>query len=144
VGNPDGVKKRRIEIMTPKKPRSEWLRIGPPYGNKNALKHGLFAHHYTKIEAKAIARSREDMMDEIGLLRVFLDRIATILDTASEYSLKEIALLKTLESITVTIGTHLRTGHWLEKSKPSELDLAMEEALDFMDAYDSDPKNLPE
>ena len=60
--------------MTPNRKR------GAPLGNKNALKHALYARHYS-AETKGVLRNWDvkDYISEIHLLRVGLDKLTEIL-----------------------------------------------------------------
>lgn len=60
-------------------------RRGAQPGNRNALRHGLYARHLTEVQAVELAGARElspkDLTEEIALLRV---RLAGLLD-AEDY-----------------------------------------------------------
>lgn len=48
-----------------------------PKGNRNALKHGLYARHYPdEVKKKLLHWEVDDFIAEIQLLRVSMDRIA--------------------------------------------------------------------
>jgi hypothetical protein len=45
-------------------------------GNRNALKHGFYAQRFTDAESRNLDEARQDLLDEIAMLRIFADRIA--------------------------------------------------------------------
>ena len=55
-----------------------------PKGNRNALKHGLYARHYPDDIKKNLLRwEPDDFSAEIQLLRVSMDRIAERLNSST-------------------------------------------------------------
>jgi hypothetical protein len=87
-------------------------KCGAPLGNRNALKHALYARHYTP-EAKDYLRKWDpkDYLAEAHLLRIGLDKIAGIL-LSKEVSVMETAamvnaLTRASQTYTTVVSRHL-------------------------------------
>jgi hypothetical protein len=99
-------------------------------GNKNALKHGFYAHWFTEDETKNLEHGREDARDEIANLRRFAGRITQrLLKIEPEvYSEADMKCFDTLVNINIAIGTLLRTNA-LMTGKHSNVEKSIEDAI---------------
>lgn len=99
-------------------------------GNKNALKHGFYAHWFTEDEKKNLIHGREDALDEIDNLRRFAGRITKRLAKIEPeaYSEADMKCLDTLVNINIAIGTLLRTNA-LITGKDSNVEKTIEDAI---------------
>ena len=53
--------------------------MGAPRGNRNALKHGLYARHYTAEELERLRKMRPDNYEpELGMIRTVVDNVFEI------------------------------------------------------------------
>lgn len=102
----------------------------PRKGNKNALKHGFYAQRYTLEETTGLDKTRQDLLDEISVLRVFARRVTDRLSdkSAGEYSEDDIRCLNTLVNITTSIGTLMRSQA-LVSGKSSSIEKSIEDAV---------------
>lgn len=103
---------------------------GAQPGNKNALKHGFYSRKFSRDESERLdSQEATDVIAEINLLRVYVDRIAehiTIKDKPTEDDLKT---LNTLALMTQAISTLTRT-HYLVRGKESTVHDAILAALE--------------
>jgi hypothetical protein len=54
-------------------------------GNKNALKHGLYAKHYTEQQKKDLQNTPPlEAFDEINMLRATIDRLLKLIDQCDD------------------------------------------------------------
>jgi hypothetical protein len=113
---------------------------GAQPGNKNALKHGFYAHGFTADQSERLADSdRFSLEAEIDLLRVCMDRLAAELSFAAiEHHDQQgnstrdnhyLAQLNTLSIMTQSISTMIRT-HYLTRGKGGALEQGIMEALE--------------
>jgi len=85
---------------------------GAPPGNKNALKHALYARHYSE-EIKGSLRiwDVKDYIGEVHLLRVGIDKIAGILLSEDVPVMETVAMLNALahasRTVTALVSRHL-------------------------------------
>ena len=97
-------------------------------GNKNAFKHGFYSRHYSADEKKRLPKTRQDLLDEIAHLRIWLDRLSSSLDGKQEFSEREITMLKILISISVSIATLMRSQSFLT-GKPDDVERDLQDAI---------------
>ena len=99
-------------------------------GNRNALKHGFYAQRFTDAESRNLDQARQDLLDEIAMLRIFADRIAGRLSEKepANYSEDDLKCLNTLVNITTSIGTLMRSQA-LMTGKHSTVEKAIEDAV---------------
>jgi hypothetical protein len=58
---------------------------GAPKGNKNHLKHGLYARHYTEAERTELEKAPAlEALDEITMLRSSLDHILALIEDCDD------------------------------------------------------------
>ena len=56
-----------------------------PKGNKNALRHGLYARHYTEQQKKDLQNTPPlEAFDEINMLRATIDRLLKLIDQCDD------------------------------------------------------------
>jgi hypothetical protein len=116
---------RKPDASSPPKPGP-----GAPHGNKNALKHGLYAKHY-------IPQNRNDLegmpplesLPEIYMLRAQLDDILTLI-TKCEDEDRRIKLYNALFTGAHRLTTAMRT-HTLLAGKDQEMLNTFWEAVDL-------------
>lgn len=118
---------------------------GAQRGNKNAEKHGFYSKNFTADEAKRIgAADALAVTDEIELLRVYLDRLASQIDMDAVYLQSKDAdglpvqsqirddhylkQLNTMSNIAQSIATLTRTHH-LTRGKGGQVEQTILEAL---------------
>ena len=62
---------------------------GAPKHNKNALKHGLYARHYTAAELLELDQAPAlEALDEIRMLRSALDKILVLIEECQDEGIK--------------------------------------------------------
>jgi hypothetical protein len=84
--------------IPPAKPRR-----GPPLGNKNAVKHGFYAHSFHKVEGGKLDTDLQGKFDdEIALMRILILRTADSIKDSSHMTTDE--YLASLRGITLAIG----------------------------------------
>lgn len=116
----------------PNKSRTPARKPGAQPGNKNALKHGFYAKHFTDDETHRLGDLADlTVKDEIELLRVYVSRISQQLPTGTELDKMTLTAFNTLAIIAQTIGGLVRTEH-LIKGKGGELEKGILEALEEM------------
>ena len=80
-----------------------------PKGNKNALKHGLYAKHYTESQRRDLQRTPPlEAFDEINMLRATLDHILELI-TACEDEDRRVRLYNALYTGTQRLLAAMRT-----------------------------------
>jgi hypothetical protein len=81
-----------------------------PVGNKNALKHGLYARRITLEQSKILVKMEAlDVQQEILVLRAVLDNILGEIEKAEEPAVKAVlynSLFAGVTSLNTTIRTH--------------------------------------
>ena len=78
-------------------------------GNKNALKHGLYARHYTDAQRQDLdSAATLDALDEINMLRSTLDRILVLIDNCQDDD-RLVKLYNSLFTGTQRLLTAMRT-----------------------------------
>jgi hypothetical protein len=74
-------------------------------GNKNALKHALYARHYSpEVRKKLLTWDIKDLVGEIHLLRACLDRVSEILLKDDSPVNERVAMLNSLERTSRTVA----------------------------------------
>ena len=69
---------------------------GAPPDNKNALRHGLYARHYTGLETSELRGMPPlEPLQEISLIRCSLDRILTLIENCEDED-RKVKLYNTL------------------------------------------------
>jgi len=99
-------------------------------GNQNALKHGFYAKRYSPTETSDLDKTRQDLLDEINVLRVFARRITDRLSdkSAGEYSEDDVRCLNILVNITISIGTLMRSQAMIS-GRSSNIEKSIEDAV---------------
>jgi uncharacterized protein YjcR len=118
--------------------------MGAPKGNTNALKHGLYAKHFSEEEINSLRRMEpEDLRHEIHMMRVAVNnvfkvqvRLRKLLDEAEKkgelYDPDRMAkVTNSLAQAMTALNTTLRT-HALFQGKDATVTDALDEALDGM------------
>jgi hypothetical protein len=107
--------------MTPNRKRSA------PLGNKNALKHALYARHYS-AETKGVLRNWDvkDYISEVHLLRFGLDKIAEILTMKDVPVMETVAMVNALARASRSIST-LVSRHMLLNTHDDPILIAWED-----------------
>lgn len=105
-----------------------------PPGNTNALKHGLYARHFSRKERAALKRVDPlDLSFEIAAARVAADRLFTLIESTTD---PEIAA-KLHNSLTAALaeigGLAARLG--ILSGKYPALDEAIDDALASVDFF---------
>lgn len=98
-------------------------------GNKNAQKHGFYSKRFSQEETGRLeSMDRFSVEDELDILRVYMDRIAKLvnLDHLNEDELKAV---NTMSLLTQSISTMIRT-HYLTKGKGGVIEKSILEALE--------------
>jgi hypothetical protein len=85
---------------------------GAPLGNTNALKHGLYAKHYSEKVIDSLQKwDVKDYIGETHLLRVSIDKIAGILLSKDVPVMEMVAMLNALarasQTVTALVSRHL-------------------------------------
>jgi hypothetical protein len=97
--------------MTPK-PRPHRKYGGQP-GNLNALKHGLYARFYSQDTCNTLQKwELKDLIGEVQLLRVSIEKVAGILLLSDEPVMEMVAMLNALSRSAVAIMTLVKS-HFL-------------------------------
>ncbi len=90
---------------------------GAQPGNKNAYKHGFYAKYFTPFEIKALSDiPLNDMTNEIGLLRVHVDRFMQSYITSLD-KLNSEERLAALRTITLAVGRIASLGRILSSAE---------------------------
>lgn len=101
-------------------------------GNKNALKHGLYAKNFTPEERKKLkAMAEDDLRFEIAATRLAMSKIMDTI-TSPEPDLEK--TIPQLHAAGITLNTFVKT-HALLSGSYSPLDDALQEALDYVTPY---------
>jgi hypothetical protein len=80
-----------------------------PKGNKNALKNGLYARHYTEQQKRDLQRTPPlEAFDEINMLRSTLDEILKRIDSCEDED-RRVKLYNALFTGTQRLLTAMRT-----------------------------------
>jgi len=119
--------------------------MSAPKGNRNALKHGFYAHHFTDEEKRRMASKQvkeNNLLSEINLARAAADRIFERLtrsglapgsaDPLDEDTLRAIGALST---ILTNIGT-LTRSYMLTTGNYRPVEQAILDALAELNAED--------
>ena len=92
--------------------RAPRRRGGQP-GNKNALKHGLYARHYTQSQRAGLKDMAPlEAVAEIHMLRTGLDMVLTLIATCEDED-RKIKLLNSLFTGTARLLSAMRTQVYL-------------------------------
>jgi hypothetical protein len=102
--------------------------MSAPKNNKNAFKHGFYSKHFTKTENRELQKTRLDLLDEIGLLRVYLARISATLSNKRSLSEDDLKMLNTATLITTSVATLMRSQSFLGGSSEG-VEKAIEDAI---------------
>ena len=103
---------------------------GAPLRNRNALKHGLYARHYTADQRlKMEGVPSLEALDEIWMLRSTLDRILDLID-ASDDPAQKVKLYNSLYLGSLRLMTAMRT-HTILVGEDKQLLTSFWEALDL-------------
>jgi hypothetical protein len=96
-------------------------------GNRNALKHALYARHYT-AEVKGILKTWDvkDYIGETQLIRVGIDKIAEILLSEEVSVMEKVAMLNSLARASRTV-TSLVNRHMLMNSDDDPIYIAWDD-----------------
>lgn len=129
-------------MPTPKKKSKPKRKQGAQPGNKNALKHGFYADKFTAAESKRLdSQGTTDLLAEIALLRVCIDRLLNELDfsektnaDANGNNIRDVHYLhqlNTLTAMTQSVGTLART-EYLMRGKNEGIQKSLLEALELV------------
>src|SRR5512143_3117737 len=77
---------------------------GAPKGNSNALRHGLYAKHFTPDE-----RQRMESIHEIHLLRLTIEKVLSLIETCQDDD-RRVKLYNTLYQGVQRLMTAMRTN----------------------------------
>lgn len=109
--------------MTKRKP-------GAQPNNKNAQKHGFYAKGFTPNENIRLEKTdRLSIESEIDLLRVYIGRIASLVDAQTKISEEDLKALNTLAIMSTSISTMIRT-EYLTRGKGGQVEKGIMEALE--------------
>ena len=131
--------------------------MGAPKGNTNALKHGLYAKHFSQEEQTRLRKmSPEDLRHEIGMMRVAVknvfdvqvreyERVKSLMNAGQVYDVEPLAKTTNCLAAAVTaLNSTLRTYALFNGSDTNVRD-ALDEALDGMAVFlDGKYLNEPE
>lgn len=96
---------------------------GAQPGNKNALRHGFYAKAFTKDESARLDLNDEiDVLSEIALIRVCIDRLKEHLELTSKPDDNALKMLNTLSVMTQSISTLARTQYLITGRQGGILD----------------------
>lgn len=113
-----------------KPPKDTGKKPGAQPGNKNAEKHGFYSKHFSKDESIRLADTdRMSIEGEIDLIRVYIDRLASIVSAKDKLSDDDLKALNTLSLMTQSISTMIRT-HYLTRGKGGVIESTIMEALE--------------
>ena len=118
--------------MPPRKSakKSTKRKSGAQPNNKNALKHGFYSRKFSKDENTRLdTQDAIDVIGEINLLRVYVDRIAEHLSLKDKPTEDDLKTLNTLSLITQSISTLTRT-HYLVRGKSGDVQDSILRALE--------------
>ena len=116
---------------------------GAQPGNTNALKHGLYAQHFTKAQRLKLKRMpAADLTFEIAALRTVAEEILAAL---KQNNADPDVLAKLANSLTNAMTTiaHLSRTHALLSGGDNALAAAIEEALNDFDPYQPPEDSIP-
>jgi hypothetical protein len=84
---------------------------GAPPGNRNALKHALYAKHYSpEISATLLKWDAKDLLGEVHLLRATLNKLAETMLLHDEISAAErTAMSNAISKASSTVNTLVRS-----------------------------------
>jgi hypothetical protein len=121
--------------------------MGAPKGNTNALKHGLYAKHFSTEELERLRRMKpEDYRHELAMLRVAINNVFDIqrqlyamlnemLKNKQPYDVEGLSkMTNSLALATTALNTTART-HALFNGKGSVVADALDAALDGMTIF---------
>ena len=109
--------------------------MAPKNGNLNALKHGLYAKHFTDEERKLLRQMPEsDLRQEIALLRVVVDRVLIAFSASESDTDAQAKTATALTAAVLALNTTMRT-HALLTGDYSPLTDADDEAILLFDPY---------
>lgn len=118
--------------MPPRKsaPKKRKRKSGAQPNNKNALKHGFYSRQFSKDEKSRLdLQDSTDVLAEINLLRIYVDRIAEHLSIKTKPTDDDLKILNTLSLITQSISTLTRT-HYLIRGKSGDVQDSILRALE--------------
>ena len=91
-------------------------KAGAPKGNRNALKHGFYAHNFSKLELKRLENTGDSLETLIGAAHVIADRMMTRLtndgleaDGQGEISQRTLAAINSLNVVFSNISGLTKT-----------------------------------
>jgi hypothetical protein len=129
--------------------------MGAPKGNTNALKHGLYAKHFSPEEQAGLRKMPpEDYRHEIYMMRVAVKNVfeihanlhkymETVQNSARHEDIEELSKITNSLALAVTaLGTMART-HALFSGTDTELEDAFDQALNSLPIF-LDDKYLTE
>ena len=118
--------------------------MGAPKGNTNALKHGLYAKHFSQEEQTRLRKmSPEDLRHEIGMMRVAVknvfdvqvreyERVKSLMNAGQVCDVEPLAkTTNNLAAAVTALNSTLRT-YALFNGKDTNVTDAFDEALDRM------------
>ena len=86
---------------------------GAPARNQNALKHGLYARHYTPDESQRMEQMPAmESLHEIHLLRLTIDKVLSMIETCEDDD-RRVKLYNTLYQGVQRLMTAMRTNNIL-------------------------------
>lgn len=116
--------------MRKKKKTPTTRKSGGQPGNKNAQKHGFYSRHFSKEEGTRLDDTdRMSIESEIDLIRVYIDRLAALVNAKGSLSDEDLKTLNTLSLMTQSISTMIRT-HYLTRGKGGIIESTILEALE--------------
>ena len=82
---------------------------GAPKGNKNALKHALYARHYDEKTKHTLTNwDVKDYIGEAQLIRVSIDKVAEILLSDDTLPMEKTAMLNALSQASRTVAALIK------------------------------------
>ena len=94
-------------------PKKTTRKVGAPYGNHNALKHGFYSRRFRNLEMGDLEVVTASLIDEIAGLRVAARRILEISEDLGEDPMKAILALNYFGLTCTRIASLVRTHHAL-------------------------------
>jgi hypothetical protein len=108
-------------------------------GNKNALKHGLYAKFFNPESIKAIRKiAPDDLLQEIAVLRQTISKILDVFDNRDPNTLSK--QINALATASTTLNLFIRT-HAMLTGNYTPMNISFEEALDHVTPYTTDPQH---
>ena len=99
---------------------------GGQRGNMNALKHGLYLKHFTKVESELLDKSPADLESEIAMARVAMLRVFGMFSKVDAEN--RLGMFEALSVASTRLATLLRTAKFL-RGEGDDVGLALAQAL---------------